>query len=239
MKIFTFAPLFNHIIMRSLYVLLLISYACFGQVGIGTNTPNSSSLLEISSTDKTFVPPRMTNAQMLAIPNPLISSIVYNTTFNSLYIYNSLGWKNMLETENSNLICKKSGGSLTVSNNTYYNFPLNNSHVQTQNISTYEIISNGKIKIKENGIYMVGAQLSVNNMPSGTKSYSIAVFKNGTLIGLLNKNETVQSSTDYWGTSGIMTFSFSINDEIDIKYLINNNSSLSLVFAAFSFVKIN
>lgn len=225
--------------MKPFFLLLLTSYACFSQVGIGTNTPNSSSLLEISSTDKTFVPPRMTNVQMLAIPNPLIASIVYNTTFNSLYIYNSLGWKSMLETDNPNLICKKSGGSLMVSNNTYYNFPLNSTHIQSQNASTYEIISNGKIRIKENGIYMVGAQLSVNNMPSGTKAYSIAVFKNETLIGLLNKNESIQSSTDYWGTSGMMTFRFAIGDEIEIKYLVNNNQSLSLVFAAFSFVKIN
>ncbi|NHN27679.1 hypothetical protein FIA58_018515 [Flavobacterium jejuense] len=225
--------------MKPFFALLLMGYACYSQVGIGTNTPNSSSLLEISATDKAFVPPRMTNSQMLAISHPSISSIVYNTTFNTLYIYNSLGWKSMQDTDNSNLICKKSGGTLTVTNNTYYNFPLNSSNVLSQNSSTYDVISNGKIKIKENGIYMIGAQLSVNNMPSGTKAYSIAVYKNGSLIGLLNKNESIQSSNDYWGASGIMTFNLRINDEIDIKYLINNNTNLNLVYAAFSFIKIN
>lgn len=225
--------------MKTLFAFLLISYTCFSQVGIGTNTPNSNSLLEISSTDKVFVPPRMTNSQMLAITNPLIGSIVYNTTFNAIYIYNSLGWKNASDTDNSSLICKKNGGSLTTSINTYYNFPLNHHHVQTQNSITYEILSSGKIRVKENGIYMIGAQLSVNNMPSGKKGYSLAIFKNGVLLGLLNKNESEQTITDYWGTSGMMTFNLSINDEIEIKYLINHNANLSLVFAAFSFVKIN
>ncbi|WP_130736656.1 hypothetical protein [Flavobacterium sp. J27] len=225
--------------MKTIFVFLLMSYTCFSQVGIGTNTPSPNSLLEISSTDKVFVPPRMTNAQMLAISSPLIGSIVYNTTFNSIYIYNSLGWKNASDTDNSSLICKKNGGTLTVSNNTYYNFPLNHSHIQTGNPITYEILSNGKIRIKENGIYMIGAQLSVNNMPSGKKAYSIALFKNGQLLGLLNKNESEQTISDYWGTSGIMTFNLSINDEIDIKYLINHSTNLNLVFAAFSFVKIN
>ncbi len=225
--------------MKPFIALFLIGYACYGQIGIGTNTPNPSSLLEISASDKTFVPPRMTNAQMLAIPSPLISSIVYNTTFNSLYIYNSLGWKSMQETDNSNLICKRNGGTLTVSNATYYNFPLNSSHIQSLNASTYDVISNGKIRIKENGVYMIGAQISVNNMPSGTKAFSVAVFKNNSLLGLLNKNESIQSSNDFWGTSGIMTFDLKTNDEIDIKYLINHNSNLNLAFAAFSFVKIN
>lgn len=225
--------------MKLLIALLLIGHTCFCQVGIGTNTPNPSSLLEIYTTEKTFVPPRMSNAQMLAISNPLLSSIVYNTTFNTLYIYNSSGWKSMQDTDNSNLICKKNGGTLTVSNNTYYNFPLNGSNILSHNPLTYNLVSNGKIRIKENGIYMVGAQLSVSNMPSGTKGYSIAVFKNGNLIGILNKNESIQSSNDYWGTSGIMTFNLTTNDEIDIKYLINHNTNLNLVFAAFSFVKIN
>lgn len=225
--------------MKPFLSLLLTGYACFSQIGIGTTTPNSSSLLEISAIDKAFVPPRMTNAQMLAISTPLISSIVYNTTYNTLYIYNSLGWRSMQETDNSNLICKKSGGTLTVSPGTYYNFPLNSSNIISINGSTYDVISNGKIKIKENGMYLVGAQLSVNNMPSGTTAYSLAIFQNGILIGLLNKNESVQSSSDYWGTSGIMTFNFIINDEIDIKYLINNTSNLNIVYTAFSFVKIN
>jgi hypothetical protein len=36
----------------------------FAQVGIGTNgAPNASSVLELQSTDKGFLPPRMTTAE--------------------------------------------------------------------------------------------------------------------------------------------------------------------------------
>jgi hypothetical protein len=36
-------------------------------VGIGTNTPNPKSLLELSATDKGFLVPRLTTAQRLAV----------------------------------------------------------------------------------------------------------------------------------------------------------------------------
>lgn len=225
--------------MKLFLAVFLIGFYGFAQVGIGTNMPDNNAILEISSLEKTFVPPRMTNAQMLAINSPLISSLIYNTTFNSLYIYNSLGWKSMTETDNATLVCKKKGGSLAVSSGIYYNLPLNNSNVSSQNSVTYEIISDGKIRIKENGIYMVSAQLAVSNLPSGTKKYALELYKNNLPVAIFNKNESVQSNKDYWGTTGMVTMNFSIGDVVDLKYLIDNNSALDLVFASFSFVKIN
>jgi uncharacterized protein (TIGR02145 family) len=54
-----------------------------GNVGIGTAIPQSSALLDLSSTSSGFLPPRMTNSQMKAIVNPIILT-VYNTTLNCL-----------------------------------------------------------------------------------------------------------------------------------------------------------
>ena len=48
-------------------------------VGIGTASPNSKSVLDLSSTSKVFLPPRMTEAQMNAIPSPPYGSMIYNT----------------------------------------------------------------------------------------------------------------------------------------------------------------
>jgi hypothetical protein len=224
--------------MKLWFSFLFISVTSFCQVGIGVSTPSNSSLLEIESSDKSFVPPRMTNTQMLAISSPLVSSMVFNTDRNSLFIYTTLGWKNMLETDNSILNCKKNGGNLTVLNNTNYNFPLNNSHIKSQNSLTYEIISDGKIKIKENGVFIVNAEISVRDMPAGTRGYSITIYKNNLLVGVLNKNETTQVRNEFWGTSGVMTFNFSKDDIIDLKYSINHNGSLNSIFTAFNFTKI-
>jgi hypothetical protein len=63
-------------------------------IGMFTNgNPNSSAALEIASTIKGFLPPRMTNAQRIAIATPAIGLMVYCTdATEGLYINKSTGW---------------------------------------------------------------------------------------------------------------------------------------------------
>ena len=63
-----------------------------GNVGIGTTSPNASSLLDVSSTTQGFLPPRMTNAQMVAIATPAAGLVVYDTTNNKLNVYDGTNW---------------------------------------------------------------------------------------------------------------------------------------------------
>lgn len=51
----------------------------FAQTGIGTTTPDASAKLEINSTNKGFLTPRMTSAQRTAISSPANGLIVYQT----------------------------------------------------------------------------------------------------------------------------------------------------------------
>ena len=44
-------------------LIFFISFSMYSQVGIGTETPHSSSLLELSSTSKGLLVPRMTETQ--------------------------------------------------------------------------------------------------------------------------------------------------------------------------------
>ena len=65
----------------------------FSQVlAIGTTSPNASALLDITSTTKGFLPPRMTNAQMVAIATPAAGLVVYDTTNNKLNVYDGTNW---------------------------------------------------------------------------------------------------------------------------------------------------
>lgn len=65
----------------------------FSQVlAIGTTSPNASALLDVSSTTKGFLPPRMTNAQMVAISSPAAGLVVYDTTNNKLNVYDGTNW---------------------------------------------------------------------------------------------------------------------------------------------------
>lgn len=66
------------------------------QVGIGTPIPNSSAQLEIKSTDKGLLPPRMTAAQRAAIVNPAQGLIVYQTDGTiGVYHFDGMNWRNL------------------------------------------------------------------------------------------------------------------------------------------------
>lgn len=58
-----------------------------GNFGIGTNAPNANAILDVASTTKAFMPPRMTTTQRNAIPAPTAGMVIYNTTTNKLNVY--------------------------------------------------------------------------------------------------------------------------------------------------------
>jgi hypothetical protein len=64
-----------------------------GNIGIGTNTPNASSLLDLTSTSKGFLPPRMTTTQKNAISTPATGLMLYDTTLNKLCVYTGAAWE--------------------------------------------------------------------------------------------------------------------------------------------------
>ena len=57
---------------KNVFFILLLCTAAFAQaqVGIGTNSPSTSSILDVTSTTKGLLPPRMTTAQRNAISSP-------------------------------------------------------------------------------------------------------------------------------------------------------------------------
>jgi hypothetical protein len=64
-----------------------------GGIGVGTTSPLPSAVLDINSTTQGFLPPRMTNAQRLAIATPAVGLCVYCTdAVEGLYINKSTGW---------------------------------------------------------------------------------------------------------------------------------------------------
>lgn len=56
-------------------------------IGIGTSNPHASAALDISSTSKGFLPPRMTVTEIEAIASPANGLIVFCTTDNKYYGY--------------------------------------------------------------------------------------------------------------------------------------------------------
>jgi hypothetical protein len=56
-------------------------------VGIGTTTPNSSSVLDLGPSAKPLVLPRLSLTQMNAVTSPAQGMIIYNTDEHQLYSY--------------------------------------------------------------------------------------------------------------------------------------------------------
>ena len=63
----------------TLVTLLILSTISYAQVGIGTSSPAGSSQLDITSTTKGLLPPRMTTSQRDAISSPATGLQIYNT----------------------------------------------------------------------------------------------------------------------------------------------------------------
>lgn len=70
--------------------------AITAQVSINTDgtTPDASAILDLKSTDKGFLPPRMTHDQINAISSPVAGLQIYNTTTNRPNYYNGSAWVN-------------------------------------------------------------------------------------------------------------------------------------------------
>ncbi|OFY82686.1 MAG: hypothetical protein A3F72_02400, partial [Bacteroidetes bacterium RIFCSPLOWO2_12_FULL_35_15] len=60
-----------------------------GNIGIGTSSPEASSLLDLTSTTKGFLVPRMTLANKTAIASPATGLIIYQTDGTAGFYYNS------------------------------------------------------------------------------------------------------------------------------------------------------
>jgi len=104
--------------MKSKYLSLLIAFfvaanahaqnifPSTGSAGIGTTTPNASSILDMVSTTKGILIPRMTVSQRNAIPKPPPTGLLIYQTNNTpgFYYYTGTVWK---------AITPKAGWSLT------------------------------------------------------------------------------------------------------------------------------
>lgn len=80
----------------SLSVLVCFVFAINAQgvkISATTGSPDNSSMLEVESSSKGFLPPRMTTSQRDAILNPAQGLVIFNTTTNCLNMYAGSSWR--------------------------------------------------------------------------------------------------------------------------------------------------
>ncbi|HLF62650.1 MAG TPA: hypothetical protein VI603_02810 [Saprospiraceae bacterium] len=74
--------------------LLMLSGSLFSQqhVSIGTETPAASAIVDISSTDKGILIPRMTTGERLLIATPATGLLVFDNTTSTFWFHDTQGW---------------------------------------------------------------------------------------------------------------------------------------------------
>ena len=86
--------------MKRILLFLLFSTSLYAQTGIGTTTPDASAKLDVSSSNKGFLPPRVTltsTTDVSTITSPATGLLVYNTGNNvglsaGYYFWNGALW---------------------------------------------------------------------------------------------------------------------------------------------------
>jgi hypothetical protein len=181
---------------KQLQLVLLLSFipfTTFSQVGIGTNVPESSAQLDVNSSNKGFLPPRMTVTERNAIVNPANGLQIFNTTTGCINYYIGTGWHEVCGTliqtaEISTLTCNSASvnGSLTsgsAANNVSATIPYtlgNGGTYGAQNLSSTGIT--GLTAVLTSGVLANGSGSLLYTI-SGTPSNSGTAFFNISIGG--------------------------------------------------------
>lgn len=82
-----------YFLLSAVYCLLLPFSSPAQGVGIGTTTLNASAQLDITSSSKGVLMPRVSTTQRLAIASPAFGLLVFDTDKSCLYLFDGQSWK--------------------------------------------------------------------------------------------------------------------------------------------------
>src|ERR1019366_7674464 len=169
---------------------------------IGTSTPNSSAQLDISSTERGLLAPRMTSAQVAAIASPATGLLVYQTDNTpGFYYYDGNAWtllhsgvlsvanggtgsstQNFADLSTDQTI----GGVKTFSSDVLANNITASSYIIPAGTSSQFLKADGSV---DNNIYLTATDVSSGYLPltggtlTGGLTGTTATFNNDVLMG--------------------------------------------------------
>jgi len=83
-------------------------------IAASVTNPNASAQLDISSTTKGFLPPRMTTTEKNAIATPAAGLEVYDATVSGSYFHDGSSWRNVIAGDDTNLVWDNTNKRLAV-----------------------------------------------------------------------------------------------------------------------------
>lgn len=153
---------------KLLYLFIfIVSFQLSAQVGIGTNTPDNSAILDMQSNNKGILFPRLTSVQRLSINAPSSGLYVYDTNTKSLWYYNGTLW--------INTVSEASFGDIK-------------SGIQTADHSGWILLDGRALSTLNANQQAVATTLGLSaNLPNANSAFLV---QNGTSIGSVSGSNT-------------------------------------------------
>ncbi|MFV9550754.1 cell wall anchor protein [Algibacter sp. PT7-4] len=220
-------------------VLIILPLNIYAQIGMGNTNPHASSILDITSTTKGVLTPRMTSLQRVAITSPADGLLVYDTDEGAFYYFENTIWNKMEGKTRDNYKLVKNvsdladelaaggGTSYLLTSNTYYEingnitlaFPitLNDAYISGLDAGEDKLIrSGGDIFSGSSGGFVRNLTLEASGMGS-------AVFNlTGTGVEALIFQNCIVSDSGSVGSISNFGLAF-----FNIVQFINNSDGIS------------
>jgi len=214
-------------------VLIALSFNTIAQVGIGTSNPHASAALEIQSTSKGFLFPRMTEVARDAISSPATGLTIYCTDcgYNGsevqepipeetsgigvIQVYNGSNWEDL-----NDFVSASTGGMFTekVGIGTIGTTPLYALDVDAKDKGLINYSARFTNSAPDNDLYNIvlftqgASDTAIGYLGTGGSTVSNSAFKNNFVVGtknntplVLNTNDTERMRIDANGNVGIGT----------------------------------
>ncbi|AYF43955.1 endosialidase chaperone [Halobacteriovorax sp. BALOs_7] len=187
--------------------------------GIGT-TPDASAALDVSSTSKGFLPPRMTSVQRNAIASPAEGLVVYDTDIQGIYVYKGGAWRAVGDSV-TGAGDAESYVEVSFSSGTQSGSGVINYTNESIDVNGEFDLSTDRFTPKQAGNYLVIIHTVANGMTTGGHHYA-SITKNGSgVIGSWTRS-TSSSNADK-NASAIVSMNGS-TDYIEGRYSLSTGS---------------
>ena len=166
-----------------------------GSVGIGTTSPNASSLLEIKSTAKGLLIPRMTAAQRNLIVSPATGLLVYLTDSTTGFYYYSSGWKRLITSSGANTTLSNLSSSTAINHSLFPG-------------ATSTLDLGSSTKLWNNGYF--SGTLSSGNLTTGSLNVLVGASGTGASYGVYGTSSNGYGVYGSGGNTGVYSSGGSI-----------------------------
>ncbi len=215
-------------IFKAIISLLIINYSFVvnvnAQVGINSTNanPDNSAMLDVSSTDKGVLIPRMTTAQRNLINTPANGLMIYNATDSVFNYYNGTAWTDLSSGVNNQIADTDNDTKITVEKTT------------DEDSIRFDIMGSERLVIRQNsnGMTLLSLPNSNANTFLGKDAGANTYLANNTFLGYHSGKNTSNGSfnTFVGAQSGLANSSGTFNVFIGAETGFSNTSGTGNVF---------